>query len=217
MLFHLIFIQTDKEGIQETPNPPEPPGDEDDMIDLTEHNIMSLECNLINRDEAIQVQEQLNTLDRCHVPVSQTLYHCLFEAVLCNLQPPFYPQQYTGFDLRLQLCMYMIKNHEMCTNILKLRLIAYDTSLYWFILKFMDFQEWGEEILLHIICKMWKITIAVLDPTHENFFRHYGLEDDMTYENFVIIYNGANHYTGTGSLAWFSLLFSCAFFALLIF
>ena len=133
--------------------------------------------------------------------VSSELNHCFFEAILCNVQPPTdILNSYTANHLRLQMCMYMIENPELCLNLLEVRLAGWDTSLYHFISKFLRFNEWGEHSLLLVIASMWNTTITVLDVTRNDFYETYAGDNekhDHISDDIVIIYNGNSHYTGT--------------------
>ena len=159
-------MEKQEEQEEEKEEEGESEGEDQDEEAAPEKNEMAVACNLIDNDEAIRMKELLKVEDRRYVPVSQEYHHCLFEAILCNMYPPVAPDLYTAYHLRLQTCMFMVKNHKVCTHLLKHRLQSCDTSLYHFILKFLNFKEWGEENLIPVICKMWKISISVLDPTY---------------------------------------------------
>ena len=162
---------------------------------------MSRDCVFTNKQEANVIKKQLKKLNRAYIPVNGDLHHCFYEAILCNLDTPQFPKCYNSLNLRNQICMFIIENFQFYMTNMKIRLQAGRTSLYHFILKHMDFFEWGEEALLPIICKMWHVTIAVFDPLckDRNKSRIYGITfGSPASHSLAIIYNTINHFTGTG-------------------
>ena len=161
---------------------------------------MSRECVLTDKSMADEIQEELNQSDRTYIPVNGDLHHCFYEAILCSLEVPVFPKAYNALTFRNQLLMYMMENLQFSLNTLKIRLQAGNTSFYHFILKHMQFSEWGEESLIPFICKMWHLNICVLDPLLKNDkYNTYGLTFGYLSSHYVIIiYNSLNHFTGTG-------------------
>lgn len=178
-----------EEEEESDPETPEPPTKKKIV-----HNQMSRDCLLYSRNEGKRVATQLKKLNRVHIPVSQAMHHCYFEAILCQLNSP---TLYTSYHMRLQMCMYIIENYQECLKILQFRLVGFNTCLYLFIKKFIDFNEWGEESLTPIICNMWGISISVLNIFHRDPYNNYG--GKTVSKDVVIIYNGSSHYTGTGN------------------
>ena len=97
--------------------------------------------------------------------------------------------------------MFMIENWKYALDSLKLRLQIGKTSFYHYILKHLNFYEWGEEHLLPIICKMWHLKICVVDPLYHDKIRDYGITfGNRPSHSLFIIYNTINHFSGTGEL-----------------
>ena len=186
-------------------------GEEEEESDVDEpeqpkkrvqHNQVSRDCILYSKKEGNRVSSHLKKLNRVHIPVSKTTHPCYFDAILCQVNTP---PLYTSYHMRLQMCMYMIEHYQDCIDILQYRLVGYNTSLYLFIKKFIDFYEWGEETLTPIICKMWGISISVLNIFNTDPFNNYNC--DTVSKDVIIIYNGSSHYTGTGKNNCFALFF----------
>lgn len=192
-MFHLI--QTQNPGKVEIYNEPDERRVKRPKV---KHDRVSRECLLYSRAEGVAVTSHLIYNGLAHIAINPKYNHCFFEAVLCLFPPPISVNGivYTAYHLRLQLCKYMIDNYKECTDILRDRLVAYETSLGHFINRFAAFDEWGEEILLKVICHMWKVQVTVLDVTDFQLMRHYGTD---TLTNNVIVYNGNSHYSGTGN------------------
>ena len=158
-------------------------------------NQISEQCIFYSAKEGDEVGRHLQQLQRVHIPVPQKHHHCYFDAILCQVDSPLL---YTAYHLRLQTCMYMIQNYQECLEILQFRLVGFNTCMYKFIERFIDFNEWGEEALTPIISKMWNTPISILNIFHTaSPYNNYG--SDTVSDDIVLIYNGENHYSGTGN------------------
>lgn len=173
-------------------------------------------CILYNSIEANLILKCLKPLQKTYIRTPSSLGDCLFEAVLTSLATPVDPQQgvYTAFHLRLQVCMHMINNYERMLTLepVKLFLQAECTSLYHCVQKSMEEDFWADHTLLHVIHDMWKVNLSMINVWQRNTLSyHYGTHTDILQSDIVIIYNGHNHFTGTGKC----LIFSCFFLLLL--
>ena len=191
---------TDKPGqrepqIQDSPTPPSPPPH-------VKHNAMSKECLLYSAKEATAVKKYLDQKNLTYIPTDPSIGDCFYESILTGFGT-FCEEKgklYTGSDLRLQLCHFMLKFPEMCRDLLIDRLISFNTSLYHYVRRLMKPKEWGEAWLLHILYAMWNLNSTVIDVTMSGHLIHYGSKDHASLEtaDIVIIYNGDDHYSGTG-------------------
>ena len=197
------------------PGQAEPVLDEDSESECTssttqhqpKHNTMSLDCILWSEKEAHAVKKYLDKIHKSYIRTEPD-GDCFYEAILISLTPPFDPQTgwaYTANDLRLQICSYMLNHPKKCSELLYLRLQAFGTSLYHFILKMMDKDEWGETCLLHIVHEMWELNCTVIDVHQNPPLLHYGGPEhhSLRSADIVIVYNGCNHFTGTGKVFFF--------------
>ena len=203
--------------------------DDDSDLDRTspqnniEHNQMSLDCILWSKTEADAVQEYLDDIDMEYVKTDPE-GDCFYDSILASLNTPINTHtgvKYSGNDLRLQICFYMLSNPKICSKILHDRLEGFGTSLYHFTVKMMREREWGEACLLKIIYNMWGTNCTILDVTHNEQMFHFGSKKHKSLRtaDIVLIYNGSNHYSGAkkkskGIYIFFRLLFASFAFCL---
>ena len=159
---------------------------------------------------------EMNTVNQClrqcnrgYIAVSSQWGDCLFEAILCSLATPVKKKyMYTAYHLRQQACMYMILNYEKMLHFepIRLTLIGQSTSLYQFIKKHIEPDFWGDSSMLHVIQDMWNINLSLINTWQRHDpITHYGKHTHINQSKVVIIYNGHNHFTGTGKLLYIKL------------
>lgn len=143
----------------------------------------------------------LTKFNRKHVHTDPKYGDCLYESVLMPLNPPTEPEIYTGRHLQLQMCMYMVENYSKVSEMLKFKLQADDISLVEYIHKHSVPEEWGEECMLMVIHAMWNINITLLNAAQlpKDPLTHYSTVQDWKQSHIFIIFNGNDHFTGTGS------------------
>lgn len=211
---------TDKPGQPEIELDPDSDSDEDSSASTPPvHNQMSLDCILWSKKEAIAVKEYLDKRNLSYVKIKPE-GDCFYDSILAPLNPPIINEEtgerYKGNDLRLQICHHMLKNPKKCSHILKSRLEPYETSLYHFAMKMMEEHEWGEDTLLPIVYDMWGLNCTVIDVHRNEHLYHYGSKKHHSLKtaDIVLIYNGSDHYSGTGKCA--SFLFFLKLLAMLL-
>lgn len=185
---------------------------------------MERECILFNAVEAKLLTTYLSQVDKIYIPTDPSHGDCLFASVLTGLKTPTDAKQgmYTPYHLRLQVCMHMITNYEKMLNIepLVLFLIAEGTSLYHCILKSMEANFWADATLLHVIHDMWGVNLSMLNVWQKGDISYnYGTHTSLSGSDIVLIYNGHNHFTGTGKKCFAFLLFllhACLLFIFLL-
>ena len=188
----------------EDPHPTDTAGLDTENI---KHNTISRECILFSEDEGLAVGRLLKKKNLVHIYTDPQFGDCFYEAILTSLSTPTVPEIYTATHLKWQICMFMINNYEHTTKQLKLRLQAFSTSLAQYIEKFMALDEWGEDWLLYIVHSMWKKKITIIDVTSEQTLKHYGKHKTLKAADIVLIYNGNDHFTGTGNVPYPLLFF----------
>lgn len=167
------------------------------------HNQISRECILWDYKQGNLVGKYLKDFNRVHVFTDPIHKDCFYESILMSLNPPTFPEVYTGRHLQLQMCMYMVENHTEVAQLLKFHLQSQDISLLEFIHTHFDPKEWGEDCLLLVINKMWNLNITLVNVAQlplDPIINYSSVEDwDWHYSDIYIIYNGNDHFTGTGA------------------
>ena len=179
------------------------------------HNLVK-DCLLYDKTEGKLMYKALSKYNLTWLECGMEYGDCFYQAVLANIATPTIDQQvYTAEDLKLQICMHMIRHPDMSNKVLKLRLQSEGTCLFYYIEKIMQPKQWGENWLLYIIHHMWGLKGSILSFGNDSVLEsHYSIHQPHTSAkdaDIVLIYNGHNHFSGTGNPPFLFVLLNPAY------
>ena len=175
------------------------------------HSVMSTKMGLLNKAEATDMNRHLKKRARKTYISTPMNGLCLYQALLDSLYPyikrhPNFPV-YTAVHLKYQFFMHTIDNWRDVDYMYKAYLEMYgpNVSVNEWIWHYLMSDEWSDMFMLDMIAAMWRIKITVFDARcgasdwalEEHKFGGMGNHQPLQ-AHAVLVYNGENHFTGSG-------------------